>query len=340
MGQPPVALRRAARRTNFGLLIMLVGAFVSGWLAFASARPTTATLTTAVHGIFGVAVIALLPWKSMIIRRSAGWRVASLALLVIIIGCLLAGFVQLFAGYVVVWRLTPIQVHVGAAAIAVPLVLWHLLRHRRQWPRRTDLSRRALLQDAVLTAGVGAAYAAVTVVASTTSPDRPRAATGSRPLALGSSAAAIPATTWLCDRTPSLDPALHQVLIAGAPVSVADLVARAEDVTARLDCTNGWYADVVWGGVRISELMPAGRRSAAATLGVRSVTGYERLFPVEDADRLWLAVRSQGRALSPGHGAPVRLVAPGHRGFWWVKWVASVELSDQPSWLQSPFPLQ
>jgi hypothetical protein len=30
---------------------------------------------------------------------------------------------------------------------------------------------------------------------------------------------------------------------------------------------------------------------------------------------------------------------PHRRGFWWVKWVESVKLSDLPAWGQSPFPL-
>ncbi|HEY5845778.1 MAG TPA: hypothetical protein VIT42_03195, partial [Microlunatus sp.] len=72
--------RRAGRRTNVALLIMLSGAFVSGWVAFASGRPSTATLTTAVHGLFGVAVVVLLPWKSVIINRAARLRSASVVL--------------------------------------------------------------------------------------------------------------------------------------------------------------------------------------------------------------------------------------------------------------------
>ena len=43
--------------------------------------------------------------------------------------------------------------------------------------------------------------------------------------------------------------------------------------------------------------------------------------------------------LSPGHGFPLRLVAPGRRGFWWVKWVERIETSATPWWWQSPFPL-
>ena len=331
MGDRAGGLRRSARRTNAGLLVVLIGAFASGWIAFGSGTATTATLTTAVHGLFGCAVIALLPWKAVIIRRSAGLRMLSLLLLVLVVGCLLAGFVQLFAGYVVLLGVTPIQVHVGAAAVAVPLVGWHVLRHRRQRFRRTDLSRRALLQDATLVAGVGLGYGTAAALALSSWPDRPRAATGSRPVD------PRPATIWLFDRTPAEE--APSVQVAGVAVAVADLRERARPVSARLDCTNGWYADVVWSGVRLADLIPASVLAAAGSLRVRSSTGYERLFPVADATRLWLAVGSDERPLGSAHGAPVRLVAPGRRGFWWVKWVASVEVSDQPSWAQSPFPL-
>jgi DMSO/TMAO reductase YedYZ molybdopterin-dependent catalytic subunit len=72
---------------------------------------------------------------------------------------------------------------------------------------------------------------------------------------------------------------------------------------------------------------------------VRSATGYERRFPLADAGRLLLATRVAGEPLSPGHGSPARIVAPGRRGFWWVKWVERIEVNDAPWWLQAPFPL-
>jgi DMSO/TMAO reductase YedYZ molybdopterin-dependent catalytic subunit len=71
----------------------------------------------------------------------------------------------------------------------------------------------------------------------------------------------------------------------------------------------------------------------------RSVTGYSRRYPLVDAGRLWLATRVGGAPLSAGHGAPARIVAPGRRGFWWVKWVTSLEVSGAPWWWQPPFPL-
>jgi DMSO/TMAO reductase YedYZ molybdopterin-dependent catalytic subunit len=111
-------------------------------------------------------------------------------------------------------------------------------------------------------------------------------------------------------------------------------------VAARLDCTSGWYTDAEWTAVSLAELLPPEQLAAAASIEVVSVTGYRRRFPADEAGSLWLATGYQGEALQPGHGAPVRLVAPDRRGFWWVKWVASVKLSDTPALAQSPFPLQ
>jgi len=30
---------------------------------------------------------------------------------------------------------------------------------------------------------------------------------------------------------------------------------------------------------------------------------------------------------------------PGRRGYWWVKWIASLEADDEPWWWQPPFPI-
>jgi DMSO/TMAO reductase YedYZ molybdopterin-dependent catalytic subunit len=80
-------------------------------------------------------------------------------------------------------------------------------------------------------------------------------------------------------------------------------------------------------------------RPARGSVLVTSVTGYRRRLPAADTSTLLLATHLGGAPLSAGHGAPVRLVAPSRRGFWWVKWVTAVELSDQPWWRQTPFPL-
>jgi DMSO/TMAO reductase YedYZ molybdopterin-dependent catalytic subunit len=118
---------------------------------------------------------------------------------------------------------------------------------------------------------------------------------------------------------------------------LADLSAYGDAVRATLDCTGGWYATQDWAGVRLDRLLDG---PAKGSLKVTSVTGYHRLLPASEASRLWLATDAGGQPLSAGHGAPLRLVAPGRRGFWWVKWVTRVEVIDTPVWLQSPFPTQ
>jgi DMSO/TMAO reductase YedYZ molybdopterin-dependent catalytic subunit len=90
----------------------------------------------------------------------------------------------------------------------------------------------------------------------------------------------------------------------------------------------------------LANLIDPSLLAGAVSIEVVSITGYRRAFPAGDAGALWLATGFEGRPLRPAYGAPVRLVAPGRRGFWWVKWVQSVNLSNRPAALQSPFPLQ
>ena len=61
---------------------------------------------------------------------------------------------------------------------------------------------------------------------------------------------------------------------------------------------------------------------------------------MHEAHSLIIATRCGGYPLDPGHGFPARLVAPGRRGYWWVKWVVAIDVDDLPYWWQSPFPLQ
>ena len=328
-------LAKAGRRTNVALLWLVIAAFLSGWVAFALGTPAPAWIATTVHGLFGLAVVALAPWKTMIIRRST-MRWASLALLLIMVAGLVGGFAQLLVGWRPVLGISPIQVHVGAALVVVPLLAWHVLRHRPQRLRRSDLSRRMLLRGVALAGAVGAGVLVLDIAARWTGGrGRTPTATGSRPVGPDE----IPATIWLLDRVPELA-AAFAVDVAGRSLTAADIAERAELVTARLDCTSGWYADATWSGRRLADLISPEVLASATSLVVTSATGYRRTFPVGDADALWLVTACQGRPLTAATGAPVRLVAPGRRGFWWVKWVSRVELSESPDWRQLPFPVQ
>ena len=57
-------MRGSGRLTNLALLCLLTLAFASGWVAFElSGRPARAILV--LHAAAGVAIVLLVPWKSL-----------------------------------------------------------------------------------------------------------------------------------------------------------------------------------------------------------------------------------------------------------------------------------
>lgn len=325
----------ATRRTNLALLVLLLAAIASGLLMFALGSGWN-RWPTMVHGTVAIAMLALAPWKSAISRRGLdrrGWFAAapSLALAVVVAAALVSGFAHR-AGVRHVGPLLVQQVHVGAAIAAVPLAAWHVVA-RPVRVRRTDLSRRAVLRSGLV---IGASTAATAVL--------PHAGERfTRSLERGSfDPAAMPVTQWLDDDVPMVDGDHWCLVVAGWPWSLAQLGELVDkhghELSATLDCTGGWYAHQRWSGVPLDRLLAASEAETGRSLEVRSLTGYSRRLPAADAGRLVVATAVGGRPLSAGHGAPARLVAPGRRGFWWVKWLASIQPSDTPWWWQPPFP--
>ena len=325
------------RFTNLALIGLVALASASGLVA-QGLGTGWGRAATIVHGVLGVSFLLLVPWKSRIVnsglrrrRKGAVWSVALVVTVVITIG---SGFAQMTGTVTSVGPLRMMQVHIGAAVASVALAVWHYVRHPVR-PRSADLARRNLVRVAALTAGAGVVLAAwETVVGALGWPGGERRFTGSHERGSGIPAA-MPVTQWFTDTVPRLDRA--ELVVAGRPLGPADLAALELDtVEATLDCTGGWYSAQEWRGVRLDRLLG---EVEGASIGVRSVTGYERRFPAADADKIWLAFEVGGAPLSAGHGFPARIVAPGRRGFWWVKWVESVEVSDVSAWFQTPFPL-
>jgi hypothetical protein len=339
----PALPRRAGRRTNLALLGLLLLAFITGVLAYGVGTPTAATVVVAVHSAAGLGLLLLVPWKAVIVRRSwphaASTRALATGLGVLVALTVLTGLLHAIG----VAPLSMLLIHVGIAVCAAPLLLVHAWG-RRQRLRPTDLSRRTLLKAGALVAAAASLWAAGEgALRLTGAAGADRRGTGS--LERGTDdPTAMPVTQWFTDGVPEGTLAAITVVVAGRAtrMPIRDL-GRGDRARAVLDCTGGWYAAQDWAGVRLDRLLrevAGGNLPGDGSIDVVSRTGYRRRLPLRDAPVLLLATSAAGQPLSDGHGAPARLVAPGRRGFWWVKWVERIDVVDAPWWRQPPFPLQ
>lgn len=322
------------RATNLVVLAALAVVFATGAGAVASGTAAGRWVVIA-HGAAGFLLVLLIPAKLRVIRASRRSRWVSLPLAFLVVAVLVLGLGYSTGLLRSVGDIDGLWLHIALALAVVPVLLWHVVA-RFVRVRKADLSRRTALRTGLLAGGAAGLYAATAgLVGATGAPGARRRFTGS--YERGSfNPPAMPNTIWLNDTAPSIDASTWR-LTASRAYTLPELVERSVTRRALLDCTSGWYAEQEWGGVPVRDLI--GPVGDFESLLVRSRTGYALRFPLTDLDSLFLAVSVGGRPLSRGHGYPARLVAPGRRGFWWVKWVETLELSPTPWWWQSPFPL-
>lgn len=346
-----------ARAVNVAILLLLVFELTSGLGSFLVGEADGRWLFW-LHRIGGLALVVLLAWKVGIAMRSYRKRgvTAGTALSavggVLFLGSLATGLLWAIGGLLrvpvpVLGSWTVLSLHVALSLLLIPLFLAHLgLRWPRSGPADLVGRRAALRLLGLLAVGFvvwGAQEFLSALVAPSTSSRR---FTGSREE--GSFAGnGYPVTNWLSDPIPRTEAGRWQLRIYGeveseSKLSYEEVLALGKAVReATLDCTGGWYTVQRWSGVPVDTLLEeAGVKDGAGSLLFRSSTGYARRFSLEEAGDLLLATHVEDEALSAGHGFPLRLVAPGYRGYAWVKWVAELEVSRDPAWLEAPLPLQ
>ncbi|MFB6126379.1 MAG: molybdopterin-dependent oxidoreductase [Halolamina sp.] len=338
---------------------------VSGLASFTVGTPGGAWLFW-LHSVVGLSLVVLLGAKLWRVRRRlatrATWdRATPLSILqaVVTLAALGTGTAWV-AGYnVQVGFWTTLNVHVGLGLALVALVAVHLAA-RFHSPADIDPGRRAAL-------GTGAAlvWGALTWRASEAvagARDATSRFTGSRPTGelydTDTEGGAFPVTSWVADDPDPVDREAWTLTVTGAvdddltldlaavdPVSggsdasegARDDDGEAATLTATLDCTSGWYTVQEWRGRQVGDLLAAaGVADDARYVRFVSVTGYRWSLPLAEARDALLATSVGDDRLSHGHGGPARLVAPGRRGFQWVKWVERVEVrrhGDPAQWL-------
>jgi DMSO/TMAO reductase YedYZ molybdopterin-dependent catalytic subunit len=162
--------------------------------------------------------------------------------------------------------------------------------------------------------------------------------------------------------TPTVNSATWQLRIEGEvekplSLSLSDLRALPPaDLVSVLECAgNGrafyrpsvpglqWETGAVgnarWTGARLSDVLnKAGCKASAkdvlfngADVPIGTMPDFIRSIPVQKAlhpDTL-LAYEMNGKPLTPSHGFPLRVVAPGWAGDNWVKWLTNIEVRDR-----------
>jgi len=322
------------RWANLALAVLVPLSLLSGVALFlVGSGPVW--LVAVLHGGLGLGFLALVPWKRVVVRRGLErrrpGRDVSITLTWVLLVAVLSGLAHLVGLTGAALPVTMMQLHVTAGVVATVLTIVHAVQ-RPVRLRRTDWGRRALLRGGVVTAAAAGLGVAAAATGAALDRDGNRQATGSFRVPPDRA----PVTQWFLDTVPDLDVGAWRLTVVtpdGARQLALSDVQGGDEVRAVLDCTGGWWADVVWGGTRLSRLVPVG-----ATVLVTSTTGYARRLPV--SEDLLLATTMGGQALTPGHGAPVRLVVPGRRGYHWVKWVERIEVVDGPWWAQPPLPLR
>jgi hypothetical protein len=349
-----------ARLVDWSILVLVALEVASGLVGLVAGTPDWGWLFV-VHSVGGFTLVVMLFWKFRRVRPRVtdsslwdGGTPVSVLLGALALAALVTGTVWTLTGVVRIGPYTLLTGHMLLGVLVVPVLLWHL-RHRFRWPQTRDVEgRREALRYTALV-GAGAVTWRAQELASSllglTGADR--RFTGSTQA--GGEGNRFPVTSWVADDPDPIDAESWRLAVSGLVANersfgydeltpgpdgsdgsgaaasgdtASDGVETGTEQRALLDCTSGWYAERDWQGVRVGDLLDlADPHDEARWVRFRSVTGYRWSLPIEEARDALLATHVDGQRLNHGHGAPLRLVAPGRRGFQWVKWVERIEVT-------------
>lgn len=301
-----------------------------------------------IHRAAGWALLALLPWKIAIVIRSLrrearhGFNRKGAILISLFLAVVTAAVLGL--GVLWNWRFGPPEYWLRQTAVSwhwmlALALLFPLAVHTWQrWPsaKRVDfLSRRAALRLAWLAPLTVLGYLGAEALArQREQPQAPRRITGSRREG-HYSGNQFPVTHNRAADPAQVDPAVWRLTVLGHAgkalvLNYEELSQLAtQETDATLDCTLGWYTQQIWRGIPlVSLLAQTGATAEPAAVRLESVTGYAHILLWAEAKDVLLATHVGGETLDFLHGFPLRAVVPSRRGWFWVKWLAKVEVIE------------
>lgn len=336
---------------NIALIALFAAELLTGYLGLTHSNPEWIGAMH-LHRIFGFAILTLFLWKSRNIlgslKSAHNWRrygremLWSLILLAGLLTVMGLGFAWSHLGHYSWLGFSGVTIHLNLAWILIPLLVWHSFRNRISFRLRYLADRRnALRVGALALAGLMLWRTAELTGILADGPGAKRRYTGSYP----EDGVDFPVTMWLNDKIPLVDANNWRLRVDGHverpyELDMVELQNWQHKLTATLDCTGGWHTTREWSGIPVSELLNRAQpRPGAASITIRSRTGYFRRYSLAEANRAMLAHRVDGAPLSAGHGFPARMVEPHKRGYDWVKWVDSITVNDTGKLWQPPLPL-
>ncbi|MEJ2271494.1 MAG: molybdopterin-dependent oxidoreductase [Candidatus Bathyarchaeota archaeon] len=102
-----------------------------------------------------------------------------------------------------------------------------------------------------------------------------------------------------------------------------------------LNCVEGWRVTILWEGVLVKDLLTEAQvYSAANTVIFTAYDGYTTSLPLQYIldNNILMAYKMNNVTLPPERGFPFQLVAESKWGYKWIKWITTIELSDNPDY--------
>ena len=330
------------RLTDWSIALAAVLAFTFGVISLVSGLPQE-WFIFALHGIAGLWLLLLLwgklrrVWPRLIHPRY--WdrsTVFGLLALLLVTLALVSGIWWVGGGDLYFVGFNLLNWHIILGFVVTAAIVIHMFARAKRLRKRDVVGRRRMLHFSVLLLGGAAIWPTQQLAERVLNlPGAKRRFTGSYESS-NYAGNAFPTSSWVADAPRPIDAQTWRLSLGGAVTTSRDfsydeLVAAQDQEEATLDCTGGFFSTQHWRGIRVSHLLDrAALHTDARYVSFISVTSYRWSLPLAEARTALLATHVGEEPLSHEHGFPLRLVAPGHRGFEWVKWITRIEVLTAP----------